>query len=176
MVSIDRVLELLDYDASTGVFVWKVSTRNTKPNTVAGHVCTVHGYRLIGIDRRVYGAHRLAWLVTHGRWPDGAIDHVNGDRCDNRIANLREATASENLQNQEHPRGRNPHLGVSWQKSRNKWRADICVNGLQKLLGRFDTQAEAKAAYLEAKRVLHIPGRLIWPDLQAPKAAEAAHG
>lgn len=175
MVSIHRVLELLSFDPKTGLFTWKVATRNTKPGELAGHVCRVHGYRLIGIDRRVYAAHRLAWLVTVGCWPSGPIDHINGDRIDNRIANLREATPSENLQNQEFPRGSNPHLGVSWQKSRGKWRADICVNHQQRFLGRFDTQEEARVAYLDAKRALHVPGRLIWPDLQAPKT-EAAHG
>lgn len=176
MVTQQRLREALDYCPNSGTFTWKTkAARNTVVGRVAGRI-KENGYREIGIDGRLHGAHRLAWLYVHGEWPNGQIDHFNGNRLDNRISNLRNVSASENLQNQFSPHGDNPFLGVSWQKSRNKWRADICVNGKQKFLGRFDSKQDARDAYLAAKRDMHIPGRLIWPELAEndPQAKDAA--
>lgn len=168
MLSLERVLGALSYNPETGVFSWRCASRNTKVGAEAGHIDD-EGYRLIGLDGRVYRAHRLAWLVVHGQWPSKVIDHINGNRLDNRAANLRDVSISENHQNQANPKCANPYLGVSWQESRKKWRADICVGRVQRTIGRFDTKEAARDAYLEAKRQLHIPGRLIWPDLKPPK-------
>jgi hypothetical protein len=157
IVSVTRLRELLDYDADTGRFVWRVKRTAQFPvGSVAGHV-GAQGYRCITIDRRFYQAHRLVWLHVHGVWPVAQIDHRNGIRDDNRICNLREATNTFNCQNRRGPRknGTSGFLGVSWYKASCKWMASIRVNGTQIHLGYFSTPEEAHAAYLSAKRLHH---------------------
>lgn len=86
-----------------------------------------------------------------------SIDHINGDRADNRIANLRQATTAENSQNERGPRAHatSGFLGVGWHAQQSRWRARITVNGKRRHLGLFDTPEAAYAAYVEAKRALH---------------------
>lgn len=114
------------------------------------------GYIGVKIGRRYYLAHRVAWLLVHGDWPKGHLDHINGDRADNRMANLREATHAENL----HNRGRNKnntsgYKGVSLHRSTGKWDARIMVNRKQVYLGIYETQEDAHAAYTSAAAKLH---------------------
>ena len=136
--------ELLDYSPDTGIFVWRVSIGAARAGTVAGTSC--RGYCRIMVFGKRYSAHRLAWLFVHGEWPKLQIDHINGKRSDNRIANLREATNAENGQNQ---------LGRGVSRSGKRWEARIRLGGPQIRLGSFDTQEEAHAAYLAAKLALH---------------------
>jgi hypothetical protein len=149
-----RLREVLHYDADTGVFVRltrKYPTTGTVPkNPRCAYLC-------IGIDYRVYRAHRLAWLYVHGSWPDGQIDHINGDKLDNRIANLRVATASQNKQNMRKARSdsRSGLIGASWHTKSNKWRAAIQIDGKKKHLGYFDTPEEAHQVFMEQKREHH---------------------
>jgi hypothetical protein len=96
----------------------------------------------------MYQAHRLAWLYMHGEWPVGDLDHINGDPADNRIANLRIATQSQNNANRRARRGRNK--GVYMEKKTGKYKANICVNRKQIYLGRFESAEAAKAAYDKA--------------------------
>lgn len=152
----ERVRELLDYDRDSGLFVWKAPNSNrTSAGNVAGTIR--HGYVLIGVDGRQRLAHRLAWLLVTGEWPTADIDHINGNRSDNRIANLRQVTRSVNMENQRRPRGNNSSgfLGVGWDKEKRRWRAQIKVNGVNLILGRFRTPEEAHGAYIAAKRKLH---------------------
>lgn len=156
MLTADRLREVLDYDPATGVFTWREKSApdsRIRPGTVAGYV--QHGYRLINVDNRQYRAHRMAWLYVHGEWPTDDIDHINGVRDDNRIANLREATRSENLQNQRRARrdNRSGFLGVS--ANGKRWKAEIIEGVRRQHLGTFDTPGEAHEAYLAAKRRLH---------------------
>lgn len=107
--------------------------------------------------------HRLAWLLHTGSWPAAEIDHRNGVRHDNRIENLREATRRENMQNQRAARVSNlssRFIGVNWMKTKAKWRAEIRINGKKKHLGLFEVEADAAAAYIEAKRLHHTFGLL----------------
>lgn len=100
LVSLERLKEVLDYNASTGVFVWKVAlSRRIRVGGVEGTVNHEPrgGYCKICIDRRIYAAHRLAWFYTYGRWPDDELDHKNTDKVGNSINNLRECTRGENL-------------------------------------------------------------------------------
>jgi hypothetical protein len=107
------------------------------------------GYVEIRLDRRLYRAHRLAWLHVHGAWPVHEIDHINGEKADNRIANLRDATSGQNKANQTRLRADNTsgHRGVSWSKANRKWFAKIKHAGRQKLLGYFDSKEAAVEAY-----------------------------
>lgn len=147
---------LLAYDEHTGVFTWRKSTGRCPAGKVAGssRAC---GYRLIAIRRRHYYAHRLAWLHFYGEWPDGNIDHIDGNPANNRIANLRACSQSENMQNQHRVRKDNKVglTGVSWDKSRGLWQAAIQAHGARYPLGRFSSADEAHAAYLKAKDELH---------------------
>jgi HNH endonuclease len=109
-----------------------------------------------------YKAHRLAWLITRGSWPIDQLDHINGIRDDNRLANLREASNLLNQQNQRLPRSNNKsgYLGVSWCSSRESFEARIRSQGKRLFLGYFSVADEAHAAYLQAKRLLHAGNTL----------------
>lgn len=149
--------EILNYDPETGLFTWKVEKdRNISGADIAGYLDKSDGYFRIRIGKRHYKAHRLAWLYIHGRWPSEQIDHINRNRSDNRLCNLRECTHAQNQQNRSSvKKSSSKYLGVSWDNLRSKWRAQIQINGKNKNLGAFDTEAEANEAYLAAKAELH---------------------
>lgn len=151
----ERLRELLSYDPETGIFLWRVSlSRRVALGMTAGTLCG--GYTLIRICEKAYRAHRLAWLYVHGRWPIDQLDHINGIRDDNRIANLREANNVEQQQNRAMQRNNTSgHHGVGWCKRDAKWHARIMFKGVRKSLGFFDSLEEASAAYLRAKAELH---------------------
>jgi hypothetical protein len=155
-LTVEQLKDTLDYDADTGVFVWKIRpSKAVKAGDVAGCTEKRIGYITIGIAKRIYKAHRLAWLYVYGSWPKGLIDHINGNKADNRIENLREVFADGNSQNVRKPNRRNKSgfMGVIW--FQNKWRASVSVNGKSKWLGDYSTPEEAHQVYLEAKRKYH---------------------
>lgn len=154
-VAIAEMRRLLNYDEDTGLFTARVSIHKRMAGSVVG-TTTWAGYKEIYLLGRRYRAHRLAFLWVHGRWPCEMIDHINGKRDDNRIANLREATHSQNLHNQgARKRNKNGLKGVTFSKQSSKWVATIMVNRKTKRLGVFDTPEAAHAAYVEAAKVLH---------------------
>lgn len=142
-----RLLQLISYDAATGQLRWR---ENRAPDIKAGDVAgTVRpdGYIAVRIDGRKYQAHRLAWLYEHGSLPP-ILDHINGNKGDNRIANLRPATNAQNCQNRGRRADNESGLkGVSFDKATGKWRANGGANGKWKSLGRFPTAEAAAAAY-----------------------------
>ena len=150
-----RLKQLLEYEPTTGLFRWREHRGNVAAGQIAG--CDdANGYRTIRIDKRIYLAHRLAWLYINGQFPSAYIDHVNGDPSDNRIANLRCATRSENMRNRKHNSNNTSGFkGVSWNKSVKKWQAAIRLNGKRHHLGVFDTADAAYKRYCEASKVLH---------------------
>jgi len=156
---VDTLRGLLDYEPETGIFRWRVQpSRNVKAGVVAGTL-NHDGYIRIMVDGKKFLAHRLAYLHFHGVWPEQQIDHLNGDKSDNRIANLRDVSPSINAQNQTRPRRGNASgfLGVSWNKDNKRWEARIKINGRKQHIGLFDTPKAAHAAYLAAKLRFH-PG------------------
>lgn len=145
----DRLRELVDYDPETGAFVWIVKSR---PACRVGDPCgriSRQGYHEIGLDYVLHRANRLAWLYMTGEWPDRDVDHINRNKSDNRWANLRLATRSQNSANVSIAQRRNTsgYLGVTFDKSRDKWRAQIRIKGRKVNLGRFACPIEAAKAH-----------------------------
>lgn len=157
ILTAERVKELLDYDPNTGNFYRKTTiTNGINIRNVAG--CLIKkGYIQIGIDRQQYLAHRLAWLVETGSFPNGQIDHINCIKTDNRIANLRCVSNSVNQQNKNKAskNSSSGFLGVSWMTKAKKWRSQIQVNKKVIYLGLFEDKEKAHNAYVQAKRFLH---------------------
>lgn len=118
---------------------------------------TSDGYIKVSIFGRNYFAHRLVWFYVNKVWPEKQIDHINGNRIDNRICNLRECTASENQQNRKaKPKhSSSKYLGVSWEVNRMKWKAALTLNGVRVFEEFFDSEEEAHNKYKEAKMAHH---------------------
>lgn len=155
-VTAETIRERLNYNANTGVLTWRSAPKKcrAKVGGVAGSH-DVSGYIQVNIGGNVLKAHRVAWLLAHGEWPSGQIDHINGVRDDNRLCNLRVVTNAINCQNKRAPLPSNKSgfLGVSW--NNGAWRAAVQLNGKQHHVGRFKSPEEAHQAYLVAKRKLH---------------------
>jgi hypothetical protein len=162
-LSAERLREIVEYDPETGAMIW--ISRTSARCRVGGAVGNINGagYRECRIDGARTYVHRVAWFIVHGVWHDGHIDHINGIKSDNRIANLRAVSASTNIQNQKRARSDNksgllgvaPHFGHP-----GRFTAQIHVRGKKKHLGCFDTAESAHAAYIEAKRTLHAGNTL----------------
>jgi len=150
----EQLKELLSYDQETGIFTWRTSYRKCKAGEVAGRDYGT-GYLAIWISPRTYQVHRLVWLYVHGQWPENFIDHINGNKLDNRISNLRDVTNSENMMNLRQARTDNKHGVMSVHQVRNKFIAQIQTKGITKRIGSFNTPEEAHAAYISEKRKLH---------------------
>ena len=156
MTDFQSAFECLQYEPSTGEFFWRESPRpNVLRGATAGSVRN-GGYRRIFLAGRSYLAHRLAWFVVHGEWPSGPLDHINGNKSDNRIGNLRPCSLSENQANRTAPVTNTSGVkGVSWAKRKGKWIAKIQFGGKQTHLGYFQTIEAASAAYTAAAHRLH---------------------
>jgi hypothetical protein len=142
-LTVERLTELLRYNPETGVFTRQVN------GEIAGCVNVIHGYQMVGLDGREYRAHRLVWLWQTGAWPKETIDHINGNRADNRWCNLREATKSQNATNSgKHRDNTSGYKGVHLHKPTGKWKAEIMKNGKQKHLGLYPSAELAHIVYM----------------------------
>jgi hypothetical protein len=152
----ERLRELLHYDPNTGVFTWAQQLSPIRPvGSVAGSTSSF-SYIEICIHGRRYYAHRLAFLWVLSEWPQHQVDHIDGDRANNKWNNLRDITNAENKQNRRSATKGSftGLLGVS--RCRDKFKAEINVPMVgRKHIGVFSTPEEAHAAYVEAKRRLH---------------------
>lgn len=159
MITRDLLISLLNYDPQSGRFVWRVrdrsyfeSSRSFKQwndryaGKEAGTTKPDSGYRMIAIFKKQVRAHHLAWLWMYGVMPSGEVDHINGKRDDNRIANLRDVPKHENTKNKRLlPSNKTGHHGVTVAKH-GKFRAKGYIGNCQKHLGYFDSIEEAIAA------------------------------
>lgn len=156
MITAERLRSVLDYDRETGVFKWKQKTgKKVVVGSVAG--CkSAEGYTIIRVDNYLVTAHRLAWLYVYGSMPNGSIDHVNRDRADNRIENLRLCSAAENAQNCKISKANKSGVkGVYFNKRSKKWAAQIMVQRKVIHLGLYESIEEAAAARSAADEKYH---------------------
>lgn len=142
---LERIRSVLDYDQATGVFRWRYDRKGVRGGTIAGGIA-VHGYWRLHVDGKTWWAHRLAWFYVYGEVPTLEVDHIDGNRSNNAIANLRLATRRQNQINKKMTKApKSGYRGV--RKQDQKWRADIRIAGVRKYLGVFDTPELASAAY-----------------------------
>lgn len=142
---------MLRYD--NGTLYWLEWRNGVRKDLVAGTL-TKSGYLSVGSRGVKAYAHRIVWFMHHGEIPKGYdIDHINHDRTDNRIENLRIVSRSENLKNKGVILSSSGEMGVYWSAAAGKWEAAIHVNGKKKYLGLFDSIEGAKAARLEANKI-----------------------
>lgn len=153
----DEVRQVLSYNAETGKFgrlkKWGSKDVGSEPGSQSRH-----GYWQIGVFGRTHTAQRLAWLLHYGEWPVGVVDHINRNKMDNRISNLRCVNKSYNAHNTGSRTNNTSGLvGVrQTSKSRNplykpRWEAYIAVEGVRYHLGHFDTMEKAVAARKSAE-------------------------
>lgn len=159
----DVVLSLLGYSQETGEFTWKARPGSARFNAQhagkrAGHVAKDDGYVVIGLGGKLHKAHRLAWLIATGEAPAVDVDHIDGNRANNAIANLRLATRSQNLANSFRPeKSTSGFKGVSWRNRSKPWVAHIKHQGKSIFIGSFASAEEAHAAYVQKAASLFGP-------------------
>ena len=157
MLTQKRLKEIIDYCPNTGLFNRIDKKESLKVGTVGSH-----GYMVVKVDGKLYRAHRLVWLFVYGKWPNNQIDHIDGNKQNNILSNLRDVTRSDNMCNKNKCRSDNNTglLGVMWLKRERKYTARIHVNGKSKSLGYFDDKYKAHLAYVEAKKKYHLTNTL----------------
>ncbi len=137
-----ELLRLLSYDRSRGVFLWRSKVSNRRSGSIAGSI-DKDGYRIICIFGQMYRSARLAWFYETGEWPQDCIDHIDGNPSNDSFDNLRLATRSQNQANRL-ARGYYPI------KNSSKFHSHIRINNTQIHLGVFNTESEARHAYIKA--------------------------
>lgn len=152
----EALKSIIHYDSETGKFTWAVGRGQSNAGGRPGSLDR-DGYLRIGIDGTYYGAHRLAWLIHYGEWPKGIVDHINRDKLDNRIANLRDTNCSVNGMNTMRASGKSKSglRGVAYRAETGRWSAKIKVEGKCIWLGTYATPEEAHEVYMKAKATYH---------------------
>lgn len=157
--------ECFDYDPDTGCLRWRVRpehhfgtsrARNTWNTRYAGaEAGSANAQRVsVKIAGRQYKLHRIAWLLAYGGWPDGQLDHVDGNPLNNALTNLRLATNQQNQFNRGLSRANTSGFkGVCWDKPRGRWRAQLCREGRSVFFGHYSTPEEAAAAYADGAKL-----------------------
>lgn len=153
LITYDELHRILDYDPNTGIFRWKVNrSRMAKLGQLAGCL-NKRGYHVIRINRKLYRTNRLAWFYVHGYFPENDIDHINRNKIDNRIINLREVSRTCNTRNTGNQIDNTSGIkGISFYKRIKKWQAKITIKKRQIGLGYYDDFDDAVCARLMAEQ------------------------
>jgi hypothetical protein len=142
------------FEYKDGNLFWKIKRKTVNSGEQAGRVANT-GYIHIGVDRSIYAAHRLIFMMFYGYFPK-EIDHINGNKADNRIENLREVTKSQNGLNRKLPSHNTSGIkGVVWHKNNKNWMVQLAVNGKNKYFGSFKDLELAELVAIEARDKYH---------------------
>ena len=157
-LTVTHLRQVLDYSQDTGIFRWKILNKyyhngSRKVGDIAGGF-DGKGYTWIRIDGKIYPAHRLAWFYVYGAWPKDQIDHINLNKSDNRIGNLREADSRQNRANSK-PRSSSGLKGAHFSKHHRLWRSGIIYKDKRVDLGFYKTAREAHLAYMAVAKKLY---------------------
>ncbi len=146
-LDLESLKSQIKYESDTGVFTWIISRKGVSKGKSAGVIDKKSGYLAIGLNRHIYLGHRLAWFYVHGIWPK-FIDHIDRDRGNNRICNLRECDQLENAWNTSISKLNSSGVkGVYWNKDSKRWHAQGSLNRKRINLGFFQDIDEAREAY-----------------------------
>jgi hypothetical protein len=146
---------VFSYDPLTGILTWRAARPKINVGTEAG-TSTDSGYRKVTLDGKSYRVHRIAWAMVHDEWPRKSIDHEDTVKDNNRLANLRQATRSQNSMNRSRSRkNTSGHKGVYWHRRAGKWATQIKLDGEVKYLGLYEQVEDAVVAVAEARDSLH---------------------
>lgn len=160
-ITLEELRKFAHYDPSTDTWTRITSPGNKRPDLAGKPITTKdNGYLRAVIGAKSFRLHRLVWLWHHGVLPTLHIDHIDGNRANNRIENLREASRSINAQNQRERHSHNTSGFLGVHAFRDKFMARISLGGKRHFLGYHDTAEAAYAAYLDAKRRMH-PGNTL---------------
>lgn len=144
----EELLDLLSYDQASGELRWKVKRKSVDIGDIAGGVRKNNGRRTIQINGEQYYASRIIWLYMTKEWPKEQIDHIDGNRDNNRWANLRDVSQAINARNRpEHRQGKK--VGPSYRSNLNKWAVEIRKDNKRVYLGVFNTEEEGHQAYIK---------------------------
>lgn len=150
-LTVDRLNRAMRYDRENGKFYWAEKRKGIRVGDEVGAI-DVNGYRKTTLEGNWYYVHQLVWFIEHdGIWPQGMLDHINGNRSDNRIVNLRDVSNSRNSHNSDKVGNKNStgYRGVA--RYMDKYIAQIMIDGERKAIGMFATAEEARDAYLKYK-------------------------
>ena len=153
--SMEQMKTDFEYVEPSGELLWRVNRGRARYGAKVGCL-TPDGYLVVGFMKRVYRVHQIIWLLHYGEWPQSSIDHINGNKVDNRISNLRLCNDSQNQRNvgKKKTARHSKHKGVDLHKG--KWRARIRPgDGTRIELGHFATEEQAADAYREAAKKYH---------------------
>jgi hypothetical protein len=148
----ERLQDLYTYNPETGVLTSKRLDRPVGYNNA--------GYLVVELNNKHVKIHRIIWMLVHGRWPDPMLDHINGIKTDNRLCNLREVSAKQNLENSPIKKSksglpRSGYKGVHFSRKSKNWVAQIGHNKKTFYLGTYKTPEEASEAYTKAAKIFH---------------------
>lgn len=154
-LTIERLRQVLRYEPATGNFFWVHRDTHKSKLGKQASIIRSHGYLSVCIDSVYYYTHRLVWMYVNGRMPD-VIDHINGNKQDNRIENLRSVDQKTNAENVVKPRKHNKSGLIGAYKAKNKFKSKIKIDGKYVYLGMFETPEDASQAFIDMKRKHHV--------------------
>lgn len=146
---------MFEYKPETGDLVWRYNRSPRARSGAAVGIVHASGYKVTHIRKKNYLVHRLVWALHHGKYPS-QLDHINGNKLDNRIENLRECTSRQNGANKGLQRNNKTGFkGVSYCSRQNRYQATCRVDGKKKWLGYFDSAEAASSAYQQFAMKAH---------------------